>query len=88
MNEYRCLIKKRCFYNGMPFLSPPYITIYALAFQIVHIKLLFFLFENKKARIISSLVIYFVYPVVLIGASDLRNSRYLPVASLELLLAL
>ena len=44
MNEYRCLIKRRCFYNGMPFLSPPYITIYALAFQIVHIKLLFFSF--------------------------------------------
>lgn len=75
-------------FKGMLFYHLLTITIYALYFRIVLIFIFIFSIWKEKKLGIPSLVIYFVYPVVLIGASDLRNSRYLPVASLELLLAL
>lgn len=75
-------------YGRSFFITALLITLYDPYFLLVLIFIFIFSIWKEKKLGIPSLVIYFVYPVVLIGASDLRNSRYLPVASLELLLAL
>ena len=72
----------------MPLLPPPYNTYICWVFTNSTFFMIFLFFLKIKKLGYPSLVIYFVYPVVLIGASDLRNSRYLPVASLELLRSL